>query len=141
MSVRMADIYSKEARSSVMRRIPGTGNRTTEIRLIEIFRKLGIKGWRRNQKLAGRPDFLFRRERLAVFVDGCFWHCCPHHGTLPVSRRQFWARKLEANKLRDRFVNSSLRSQGWYVFRIWEHELRKVNRSSLVRRLKRRIQF
>ncbi len=80
-------------------------------------------------------DFVFRRERLALFVDGCFWHGCPRHATEPKNNRAFWRRKLSANKARDRLVTRALRSQGWRVLRIWEHELAKKNQARLLRRL------
>jgi len=79
----MADIYDREKRSEVMSRVRGSGNRSTELRLIAIFRKHSITGWRRNQRLPGLPDFVFPKQRLAVFVDGCFWHGCPLHGSVP----------------------------------------------------------
>ena len=67
-----------------------------------------------------KPDFVFRQARLALFVDGCFWHGCPKHATQPKNNRAFWRRKLAANKLRDRLVNQTLRRAGWRVMRIWE---------------------
>jgi DNA mismatch endonuclease (patch repair protein) len=72
-----------------------------------------------------RPDFVFPKLRLAVFVDGCFWHACPLHATKPRHNAAFWRKKLAANKARDRMVNRTLRAQGWRVLRIWEHELPK----------------
>ena len=68
-------------------------------------------------------DFVFRRERVAVFVDGCFWHACPRHGTMPAGNRAFWKAKLARNTERDRLVTRSLRKAGWTVLRIWEHDL------------------
>ena len=73
----------------------------------------------------GRPtriDIAFTRARIAVFVDGCFWHACPLHGQAPKSNAEFWATKLEANRERDRLVSSSLERDGWTVVRAWEHE-------------------
>jgi G:T-mismatch repair DNA endonuclease (very short patch repair protein) len=70
------------------------------------------------------PDFVFSKGRLAVFIDGCFWHACPEHATYPATRADFWTTKLNANKARDRYVSLALRRQGWHVIRIWEHELR-----------------
>jgi DNA mismatch endonuclease (patch repair protein) len=70
----MPDVFDKETRSAVMRKVLGKGNKSTELRLITIFRELGIKGWRRNYKVKGRPDFVFPEKRISVFVDGCFWH-------------------------------------------------------------------
>lgn len=67
-------------------------------------------------------DIAFTRRRLAVFVDGCFWHRCPEHGTSPKSNTDYWAPKLQANVDRDRRVDAALRTDGWAVLRIWEHE-------------------
>lgn len=133
----MADIWSPQKRSEVMSRIRGTGNRTTELRLAALFRALGITGWRRHQTLPGRPDFVFRKLRLAVFVDGCFWHGCPAHGTRPRANARFWRTKLERNRTRDREVGRELRRRGWRVVRIWEHELRPVHARRLAARLRR----
>ncbi len=82
-----------------------------------------------------RPDFVFRKVRVAVFVDGCFWHGCPKHGTQPKTNAPFWRKKITNNKARDRRVNHVLRGRGWKVVRIWEHELRRKNEARLLRRL------
>ena len=82
----MTDVFSKKKRSQVMAAIRSKGNKTTELRLASILRAHGISGWRRHQPLFGKPDFVFRRERLAVFVDGCFWHGCPQ--ALPNASRK-----------------------------------------------------
>lgn len=121
----MPDVFSKAKRSEVMASIRGRGNKNTELALVKMLRAHGITGWRRNQSLFGKPDFIFRKERVAIFVDGCFWHGCPTHSNMPVNNRLFWKRKLGANKVRDRIVNQTLRGQGWTVVRIWEHELSK----------------
>jgi DNA mismatch endonuclease (patch repair protein) len=121
----MADIWSQAKRSEVMARIRGTGNRSTEQRLATLFRAHHITGWRRHLPLPGRPDFAFRRLKLAVFVDGCFWHGCPRHGTLPKQNRRFWRQKIDRNRERDRDVSRELRRSGWRVVRVWEHELRR----------------
>jgi DNA mismatch endonuclease, patch repair protein len=71
-----------------------------------------------------RPDFIFRQPRVALFVDGCFWHGCPRHANLPVNNRTFWRKKLALNRARDLLVNRRLRQLGWRVLRLWEHELR-----------------
>jgi DNA mismatch endonuclease (patch repair protein) len=119
----MADVFTKAKRSEVMSRIRGSGNKGTELALAKLFRKHGVTGWRRNQPLFGKPDFTFRRQRVAVFVDGCFWHGCPRHSNMPLNNRAFWERKLTANKERDRLVTKTLRRQGWRVIRVWEHDL------------------
>jgi DNA mismatch endonuclease (patch repair protein) len=135
----VADIYSKLERSAIMSRIRGRGNKDTEIALAKLFRRHKITGWRRNQKIFGKPDFIFSKYRLAVFVDGCFWHGCPKHATKPANNRAFWRRKLAGNKTRDRVVNRVLRREGWRVVRIWEHELAKKTELRLLRRLRRSL--
>jgi DNA mismatch endonuclease (patch repair protein) len=83
-----------------------------------------------------RPDFVFHKIKLAVFVDGCFWHGCPKHATKPRSNAAFWRKKFAANKARDRLVGQTLRKAGWRVLRIWEHELARRNRTRLLRRIR-----
>jgi DNA mismatch endonuclease (patch repair protein) len=124
----MADIWGKQKRSEVMSLIRSRGNKATELRLIAIFREFGITGWRRNQALLGKPDFIFRRERVVVFVDGCFWHGCPKCYRRPGSNRKYWDAKIAANRKRDRYVSRELRGLGWQVVRIWQHQLDKPAR-------------
>jgi DNA mismatch endonuclease (patch repair protein) len=124
----MPDIFSKAKRSQVMARIRSRGNKDTELVLIRILRFYKITGWRRHHDVFGRPDFIFPKHKLAVFVDGCFWHSCPKHGTKPKNNGLFWRKKFTANQTRDSIVNKTLRRNGWQVLRIWEHELRHVNR-------------
>jgi len=121
----MADVFSKAKRSDVMSRIRGRGNKDTELRLAFLLRQNSITGWRRHLPLAGRPDFAFPKHKVAIFVDGCFWHCCPRCVNVPASNTDFWLTKLETNVRRDRRVNRELKSVGWKVVRVWEHELRK----------------
>jgi DNA mismatch endonuclease (patch repair protein) len=127
----MADIFDSAKRSEIMSRVKGRGNLATEGRLLKILRQNRISGWRRQFALFGKPDFVFPKERLAIFVDGCFWHGCPMHGSIPVTNAAFWLEKLERNKMRDRIVNRELRRQGWRILRLWQHEFKdpkKVNR-------------
>ena len=119
----MSDVFTKTKRSDVMSRIRGHGNKDTELALIKLFRQHRISGWRRNQNVFGKPDFLFRRNRLAIFVDGCFWHGCPRCFRRPKSNRKFWDAKIARNRDRDRRVNRELRRFGWRVLRIWEHDI------------------
>lgn len=121
----MSDVFSKAKRSTIMASVRSCGNRGTELKLIQIFRANRITGWRRNATLPGKPDFIFRHQRLAVFVDGCFWHRCPIHGSEPVSNVEYWIPKLARNRSRDLAVTRKLKSRGWRVLRIWEHDLRK----------------
>jgi DNA mismatch endonuclease (patch repair protein) len=73
----------------------------------------------------GKPDFVFASSKLAIFVDGCFWHGCPQHGRSPTSNTEYWQTKLKRNQVRDRLVSRTLRKGGWSVLRVWEHDLRK----------------
>jgi len=132
----MADVFTRKKRSEVMSRIRGHGNKDTEIALIGVFRQYRITGWRRHWALLGKPDFVFPKSRVAVFVDGCFWHRCPKHSTKPAANRKFWERKLQANVRRDRLVTRTLKARGWLVVRIWEHDLRHSKRvASRIRRI------
>ena len=124
----MADVFSKAKRSQVMAAIHSSGNRDTELKLATAFRSHGVAGWRRNQRVFGKPDFVFRKQKVAVFVDGCFWHGCRWHCRMPKSRQDFWESKISRNKARDREVAILLRRQGWQVVRIWEHSLRNPER-------------
>lgn len=121
----MADFLTKKQRSALMSSIKGKGNKDTELALMRLLRRHRITGWRRNQTVFGKPDFVFPKARLALFVDGCFWHGCPKHGNNPANNRAFWKKKMAANKARDRRVNRILRRDGWRVVRIWEHDLAK----------------
>ncbi len=120
----MPDVFTKEKRSQVMSRIKGQGNKDTELVMIQILRKNHISGWRRNQAVLGKPDFIFQKQKVALFVDGCFWHSCPKHSNMPKNNQEFWAKKLQQNKDRDEFVTRELRKMGWKVIRVWEHELK-----------------
>lgn len=135
----MADVFTKAKRSDVMSRIRSSGNNETELQLIRIFRENNITGWRRNWLLEGKPDFAFPSRRLIIFVDGCFWHGCPLHGTQPSSNQEYWQPKLERNKARDKRVNRALRKNGWRVLRVWHHDLSRKNQICLVRRIQRNL--
>lgn len=115
-----------------------------EIRLRRALWGVGLRGWRLRPKLPGTPDIVFRRDRLAIFVDGCFWHSCPRCAIpMPRTNRRYWIPKLKRNVARDKQVTRELRSRGWAVLRIWEHELsHQAERSALriAARLGRRLQ-
>jgi len=120
----MPDVFTKEKRSEVMSRIKGKGNKDTELVMIQILQKNHISGWRRNQAVLGKPDFVFPKQKIALFVDGCFWHGCPKHSNMPKNNREFWKNKLEGNIKRDKNVSRELRKTRWKVVRVWEHELK-----------------
>jgi DNA mismatch endonuclease (patch repair protein) len=137
----MSDVFTAEKRSVVMSRIRGSGNRDTEMRMIEVFRADRITGWRRNAKLFGKPDFVFPKQRVAVFVDGCFWH--RHAGCkfayTPKSRLEFWLRKFDNNIVRDKLVTQTLRKAGWKIVRVWECDLVLRRSNRVASRIKRTV--
>jgi DNA mismatch endonuclease, patch repair protein len=133
----MADILTKAQRSALMAKVRGSGNASTELRLVAVFRVLGITGWRRKAAVLGKPDFVFPKLKLAIFVDGCFWHGCPIHATQPKQNAEFWRTKIARNQARDRLVTRTLRTRGWRVIRLWEHELTRKYEKRLLARLRR----
>lgn len=108
-----------------MARIKSNGNVSTELKLASIMRKNGITGWRRKQKVLGKPDFIFRKRRVAIFVDGCFWHGCPKCYIAPKTNTVYWKNKIAKNRARDRYVTKTLKEDGWKVIRFWEHSLER----------------
>ena len=137
----MADIFDSAKRSAVMALIRGSGNKDTELLMIMLFRAYRITGWRRNTKLFGKPDFTFPKRRVAVFVDGCFWH--RHPGCkfcyTPKSRAEFWLPKFEKNIARDRLVTRTLRKAGWRVVRVWECQLSSNKAKRTIGRIERAL--
>lgn len=130
----MTDMFSPQERSRIMSRIRSRGNAATELRFLEILRHYKIKGWRRGAPLPGKPDFIFPSVRVAVFIDGDFWHGNPEKFRLPKSNRSYWRKKIASNRERDRSINRILRSKGWRVIRFWQSSL--DCEQSVVRRLK-----
>lgn len=131
------DTLSKSKRSEVMSHIHSRGNKSTELKLIALFRHKHISGWRRNSKLIGKPDFIFPKFKLVVFVDGCFWHGCKcEKGRLPQTNRSFWKDKIMKNRARDREVSIVLKNKGFKVIRIRECQLKKNPMRQLSRVLK-----
>jgi DNA mismatch endonuclease (patch repair protein) len=122
----MVDWLSREQRSHNMASIRSKGNTTTERAFLQLLRGEGISGWRRHQNLPGRPDFIFRSRKLAVFIDGCFWHGCPRCYRLPEANRPYWKAKVLSNRNRDRRRTRDLRKCDWRVMRIWEHSLKST---------------
>src|ERR1041385_8134887 len=81
----------QQHRSFVMSRVRSRGNRSTELRFIELMKMASVRGWRRNSQLLGRPDFVFQSEKVAVFIDGCFWHNCPRCVRKPRTNSKYWS--------------------------------------------------
>ena len=133
------DIKSKKQRSFNMSQIKSR-NTKPELRLRKILYTSGIKGYRLSCDLPGKPDIVFPRKKVAVFVDGCQWHKCPKHFVRPKSNVAFWDKKLSGNVARDTRINKQLRTKGWRILRVWEHELKNKNlnkhTSRIVKKLK-----
>lgn len=133
----MVDVFNQSKRSDVMSRIRSSGNRETELALIAVFRRSQVTGWRRHQVIEGRPDFVFKAAKVAVFADGCFWHGCPRCFRPPKSNQEYWGAKIARNRKRDRTVNRNLRKNGWTVIRIWHHTIASNDAARQIGFLKR----
>jgi DNA mismatch endonuclease (patch repair protein) len=119
-----APMPSSAAASAVMRGNRGRDTRP-EVLVRSALHRSGLR-FRKNQRVSFeggsvRPDIVFPRHRLAIFLDGCYWHTCPAHGTEPRTNADYWREKLARNVERDTFVTAALRAEGWTVLRIWEH--------------------
>lgn len=115
-------LMDDQARSRLMARIRGRDT-SPEVTLRKALWKDGLRYRLHHRTRAGRPDMVFLRPRVAVFVDGCFWHGCPEHYVAPRSGEDFWPRKLRENLERDRRQTLTLEDDGWRVLRVWEHEV------------------
>lgn len=135
----MADTLTPEERSERMSRVRGRNNASTELRLVALLRRFRIRGWRRGAPLPGKPDLVFPREKVAVFVDGCFWHGCPEHYRRPKSNHEFWDGKVRGNIKRDEEVSQTLAARGWAVVRIWEHEVRAKSEEAAIAKITRHV--
>lgn len=131
----MADVFSKEDRSGIMRKVKSSGNQSTEMKLIQYFDAHHITGWRRHYNVKGHPDFVFMPLRIAIFVDGCFWHGHDCRNTHPADNAEYWEKKRQRNIDHDRAVTAMFEKRGWTVIRIWECELRKKNAETLNKKL------
>ena len=131
----MADVFTKEQRSAIMSSVRSKKNKSTELKLIDVFSQLGIHGWRRNYQVKGHPDFVFLDKRVAVFVDGCFWHGHNCRQLVPSQNSEYWAIKRERNSKHDAEITALFCSRGWHVIRIWECELKKKNVAVLLDKL------
>lgn len=120
----MSDNLKPDDRKRTMQAVKSKGTRL-EKRLFATLAGMGINGWKKNVKsIAGKPDIAFLNQKVAIFVDGCFWHGCPHcHRKLPETNRVYWKRKINRNVELARFYNEQLSQDGWTVIRIWEHEI------------------
>jgi DNA mismatch endonuclease (patch repair protein) len=120
----MADTFTKDQRSQIMRQVKSSRNKSTEIKLIQLFKDQSINGWRRNYKIFGKPDFIFPKVKIAIFIDGCFWHGHNCRNTKPKDNQEYWTQKINRNIQRDKIVNEHLTKKGWTIVRLWECELK-----------------
>jgi hypothetical protein len=123
----MTDIFNKNKRSDIMRKVHSNGNKTTELRLIEIFKQYNISGWRRFYKVKGHPDFVFLEKKIAIFLDGCFWHGHNCRNLTPQNNKEYWEKKKNRNIYHDKEITNLFEKRGWTVLRIWECELKNRN--------------
>jgi len=133
------DVFDKGKRSEVMSHVRSKGNKSTESRLIKLFKENSIKGWRRNYPVKGHPDFIFPKEKVAVFVDGCFWHGHDCRNTRPKTNEEYWTKKRERNIRHDQEVTALFEARGWTVLRIWECELKKQSQLKTIIKIKNAI--
>lgn len=131
----MADVFDKKKRSDIMRQVRSKDNKSTELKLIEIFREEHITGWRRGYPVKGHPDFVFLKKKIAVFVDGCFWHGHDCRNTRPSDNQEYWQKKRERNIRHDKEITELFEARGWRVLRIWECEFKRKNRQALLDKL------
>lgn len=122
-----------------MSRIRSKRNATTELKLLSLLHAARVRGWQRNSRLPGKPDFIFPKDKLAIFVDGCFWHghSCGRN-LKPKRNAALWLKKISTNRLRDARTTRTLQRMGWSVIRIWECSLAK-RPESCVRRIQRAL--
>ena len=132
----MGDVFTKEKRSEVMKAVKSRNTKTTELKLITIFKDLNIIGWRRTYPLIGKPDFVFPKKRIVVFVDGCFWHGHDCRNVTPKENSEFWDKKRDYNKNHDADITNYLTKKGWKVIRIWECELKNKTIDILIDKIK-----
>ena len=121
--VNVADVMTPEQRSRCMSKIRSAKTKPEMLLRQSLWRE-GLR-FRVRSRLPGRPDIIFTRAKLAVFVDGCFWHSCPVHGTAPKSNQSYWDVKLAGNRARDERVSAEIAKVGWHCLRIWEHEVKE----------------
>ena len=121
----MTDVFDTSKRSQIMQQVRSKNNKTTELKLIQIFKDSHITGWKRNYPVKGHPDFVFLNKKIAVFVDGCFWHGHNCRNTQPSNNAEYWRKKQERNIRHDLEITALFEQRGWIVIRIWECELKK----------------
>jgi len=128
----VADILSPKERSERMSRVKGKDTKPEIVFRKALWRE-GLR-YRLRSKVFGRPDIVFPGPKVAVFVDGCFWHGCPEHYRAPKTRTDWWENKISGNKKRDIEVTRYLEDNGWKVLRFWTHDLKRKHLSESVQK-------
>lgn len=130
----MVDNLTPQDRRKTMRSVKGKGT-SLERQLSAMLAGMGLSGWKKNVgDITGKPDVVFPQERALIFIDGCFWHGCPHcNRKLPKTNREYWERKIKRNIERDKRNTQALVDNGWGVIRIWEHEMQNAATRSKIR--------
>ena len=122
--IHMTDVLTKAQRKYNMSMIKSK-NTKPEIKLRKYLWSNGLRGYRIHPKLKGKPDIVYTKHKLVIFIDGCFWHKCPKCFKLPKSNVAFWQNKINENVIRDKKTKIVLKKEGWIVLRFWEHEVEK----------------
>lgn len=131
------DTVSPARRSEIMRLVKNKDSKI-EKSLQQALKNAGCRFRKNVATLPGKPDIVFSQEKLAVFVDSCFWHGCKQHCRIPSANRAYWVKKIEGNKKRDRLVTKELKALGWRAVRIWEHSIAK-SLSGVVRKIEKAL--
>lgn len=118
----MSDKITSEQRSKVMSKIKSK-SKLEDLVAHELFRR-GIRYRRNNRQLLGKPDISISKYKIVIFIDSCFWHSCPVHGTRPKSNVDFWNKKLNRNVEKAIEVNRFYESNNWHILRVWEHDIK-----------------
>jgi DNA mismatch endonuclease (patch repair protein) len=118
----MADIFTKKKRSEIMSKVKSRDSKI-EIAFRKELWKNGFRYLKNSNKYYGKPDLVLPKYKTVIFIDSCFWHGCRKHGSIPETRKDFWLKKIERNRMRDREVSAYYKKIQWRILRIWEHAL------------------
>ncbi|MFA6449367.1 MAG: very short patch repair endonuclease [bacterium] len=131
------DTFDRETRSRIMFAVKSK-NTGLENKFFALLNQAGIRNYKKHpENVKGSPDLIFRKEKIAVFIDSCFWHGCPKHLRRPASNQEYWTAKIARNVARDRKIRAELRRDGWSALRIWEHDLKSPEKS--IRKIQRTL--
>jgi len=124
----MADNVSKEKRREIMRAVKSKDSKIEVIVRKKLW-ALGFRYRKNSKKYFGKPDIVLKKHKTAIFIDSCFWHGCVKHCRMPSSQKKYWKDKIERNRDRDKEVCKHYKSIKWNCFRIWEHDLRNIDKA------------